>query len=90
MEEGEAARFGEQPGTSVAKHTDGAIHQDFKTNVLQTYVVPYPARGTNNDQRLRDIIHLKGLKVCVNFENISSQTDLKALFMNFAIVSRKD
>lgn len=88
MDEGEAARFGEQPGAGVAKHTDGSVHEDFTTNVLETYVIPYPAKGTNNDQRVRDIIHLKGVKICANFENLSTGT--RALFVNFAVVSRKD
>lgn len=88
MDEGEAARFGEQPGTGVVKHTDGERHVNFKSNELESYVIPYPAKGQNNDQRVRDIIHLKGVKVCANFENLG--VDDRAFFCNFAVVSRKD
>jgi len=88
--EGEAAKFGEQPGIGIIKKRGSGYGPSANaTNVLYDIQVGYPTKGSEINERPNDIIFVKGLRYCANFKSLL-EGDLDSMFCNFAIVSRKD
>jgi len=91
MDEGEASRLGEAPGTGVSKRTSSGYGPDPNTSTNQLYIqeIFFPNKGTDINDRPNDMIYLKGLKYCANFAPSATGVS-ESFFVNFAIVSRKD
>jgi len=87
--EGEAARFGENPGEGLTKRINSDTVTSNFGNVVYSMPVAHPNRGDQIDQRQRDVILIKGIKFCANFTR-QLAGERRAVLANFALVSRKD
>lgn len=81
------ARLGERVGQGGAKRDAINIGQGLNTRVFYQQELLNLARGTDTNQRLRDIINFRGIKICMNFNSL---TNMRTLFLNVAVVSPRD
>lgn len=80
---------GHPVGQSNAKrHDDNVSNAVGFYNRLYSHPITWPSRGTNLDQRIRDVINLRGIKVCAEFHTTSTGTN-EEFYVNYAIVTDK-
>lgn len=79
---------GETPGTSNAKRFESVNHDvAFKsTRTLYSHVLNDTPQGLALDERQRQIINLRGLKICMDVSNSNN----RPMHFNWAIVSPKN
>lgn len=91
MDEGTAARFGEKAGYQSVKQKELSTGFNMNENTIYVTEPDMPTRGSDIDQRERDLIFYRGLKYCFNYDSLTTAGgDYQSLMVNFAIVSRKD
>lgn len=78
---------GMDPGTQENKQarTDELDPTQQDTRTLYSSVITDIPQGTNEDQRLRRVVHLKGIKVCFEAINI----DTEAHYLNICLLAPK-
>lgn len=74
-------------GTSSTKSatTASALVTTFDTRTLYSFLATDIPQGTNEGERLRRIVNLRGIKVCLEAINL----DTEALYLNWALLSPK-
>jgi len=88
--EGREARFGEAPGAGVTKQKGSGYGPGGNLlNFVYETSISYPTKGTDINQRPNDMIFLKGVKYCANFQPLRPGL-VETTLCNFAIVSRKE
>lgn len=84
-------RFGEDPNQGTAKRVSTTTNITCNDRQLNTMVISMPTSGVNLDQRIRDQIYIKGLKVCFNgLCTFNDSGQYKFYYVNVALLSRKD
>jgi hypothetical protein len=70
----------------IQNRSDGSTsHNSNQLNLVQGLQIPRTTTGFSLNERSRDIIYLAGIKLCLQFTNISSDD----LYLNVALVSTK-
>lgn len=83
-----AGGVGERPGVSNAKRQEAVNHDvAFKsTRTLYSHKLNEIATGGGIDEKLRQIVNLSGLKICMDVSNANN----RPTHFNWAVVSPKD
>lgn len=76
-------------GTTRRVDTPSIGVQSNATHTLYTEQIQYPTFGANIDQRDRQMIHLKGLKLCMEFRCLSPVAAGQQLLCNMALIASK-
>ena len=88
-----SSRIGSDLGSSNAKrvHTYSAGALAFTDNTLFQHTLALPQEGTTPAQRQRNLINLRGFKLCLelNFDATVSVTSASELYVNVAVVVDK-
>lgn len=82
-------RVGEPVGKSTAKKVSSNFEYDLSTRTLYDEPLLNLSKGTNIDDRLRDAVNFRGIKICMSLVNKTSTTNGQHLYFNYAIVSPK-
>ena len=86
-----ATTIGERVGKATAKRfgTQLTANND-ADNTLHSFLITYPikevAADSNIDNRERDVINLRGIKLCWEFDSLNSTQEQ---YLNFAVISNK-
>lgn len=90
--ESPASRVGSNVGVSNAKkvHTFSAGTTPFSNDTLLQHELALPQEGITPAQRQRNLINLRGFKICMEFDYDASLTSLASEFyLNVAVVADK-
>lgn len=79
-------RIGERVGSGGSKRGATNATNALATRTMYQIGLMSITRGTNVDNRLRDIVNFRGVKICMSFKSLTTD---RRLFLNVAVVSGK-